>query len=85
LNVPGKNTGMGCPFLLQGIIPTQGSNLYLLGFGRKIFPGESPGKPLSINNYQLKIQPRHLRYIYQFILSDNNSLYVNINNMFLKV
>ena len=23
---PGKNTGVGCPFLLQGIFPTQGSN-----------------------------------------------------------
>ena len=27
---PGKNTGMGCQFLLQGIFPTQGSNLGLL-------------------------------------------------------
>ena len=27
---PGKNTGVGCHFLLQGIFPTQGSNLYLL-------------------------------------------------------
>ena len=26
----GKNTGVGCHFLLQGIILTQGSNLYLL-------------------------------------------------------
>ena len=25
-NFPGKNTGEGCLFLLQGIIPTQGSN-----------------------------------------------------------
>ena len=29
-NFPGKNTGVGCHFLLQGIIPTQGSNLSLL-------------------------------------------------------
>ena len=29
-NVPGKNTGVGCSFLLQGIFPTQGSNPYLL-------------------------------------------------------
>ena len=29
-NFPGKNTGMGCHFLLQGIFSTQGSNLYLL-------------------------------------------------------
>ena len=26
-----KNTGVGCHFLLQGIFPTQGSNLHLLG------------------------------------------------------
>ena len=27
---PGKNTGVGCYFLLQGIFPTQGSNPHLL-------------------------------------------------------
>ena len=27
---PGKNTGVGCHFLLKGIFPTQGSNLGLL-------------------------------------------------------
>ena len=27
---PGKNTGVGCLFLLQGIFPTQGSKLHLL-------------------------------------------------------
>ena len=27
---PGKNTGVGCHFLLQGIFLTQGSNLNLL-------------------------------------------------------
>ena len=44
-NVPGKNTGVGCHFILQGIFPTQGSNpdllhllhcrwiLYLLSYG----------------------------------------------------
>ena len=29
-NSPGKNTGVGCHALLQGIFPTQGSNLHLL-------------------------------------------------------
>ena len=29
-DTPVKNTGMGCPALLQGIFPTQGSNLHLL-------------------------------------------------------
>ena len=27
---PGKTTGVGCHFLLQGIFPTQGSNPHLL-------------------------------------------------------
>ena len=27
---PGKNTGIGCHFLFQGIFPTQGSNPHLL-------------------------------------------------------
>ena len=30
LSSPGKNTGVGCHFLLQGIFPTQGMNLGLL-------------------------------------------------------
>ena len=29
-NSPGKNTGVGCSALLQGIFPTQGSNQGLL-------------------------------------------------------
>ena len=29
-NFPGKNTGVGCHFLIQRIFPTQGLNLYLL-------------------------------------------------------
>ena len=29
-NSPGKNTGMGCHFLLQGIFPTHGLNSSLL-------------------------------------------------------
>ena len=30
-NFPGKNIGVRCHFLLQGIFPTQGMNLHLLG------------------------------------------------------
>ena len=30
MGFPGKNTGVGCHFLLQGIFPTQGMNLHLL-------------------------------------------------------
>ena len=31
-NPPGKKTGVGCCFLLQGIFPIQGSRVYLLWF-----------------------------------------------------
>ena len=43
-NSPGKTTGMGYHFLLQGIFPTQGSNLNLLYCRQVLYP-ELPGKP----------------------------------------
>ena len=45
---PGKNSGVGCCFLLQGIVPTQGSNLSLLCLLHWLMgslPLEPPGKP----------------------------------------
>ena len=41
---PGKNTGVGCHVLLQGIFPTQGSNPGLQHC-RHSLPTEPPGKP----------------------------------------
>ena len=35
-NSPDKKTGVGCHFLLQGIFPTQGSNLSLPHFGQSL-------------------------------------------------
>ena len=46
---PGKNTGVGCHALLQGIFLTQGWNLYLLcllHWQAGSLPLEPPGKPL---------------------------------------
>ena len=43
---PGKNTGLGCHALLQGIFPTQGSNLGLLHWHMDSLPSEPPGKSL---------------------------------------
>ena len=40
---PGKNTGGGCRFLLQGIFPTQGSNLCLL----RLLQWQADSLPLS--------------------------------------
>ena len=34
---PGKNTGLGCHFLLQGIVLTQGSNLGLLHWSQILY------------------------------------------------
>ena len=47
---PGKNTRVGCHDLLQGIIPTQGSNLHTsyicLHWQVNSLPLLSPGKPI---------------------------------------
>ena len=37
-NSPGKDAGVGCHFLLQGIFPTQGSDLYLLHWQEDSLP-----------------------------------------------
>ena len=47
-NFPGKNTGVGCHFLLQGIFLTQGSNLGLLHWQAGSLPLAIPGKPLRV-------------------------------------
>ena len=44
---PGKNTGVGCHFLLQGIFPTQGSNSSLLPGRRILYHLSHQGSPLN--------------------------------------
>ena len=41
----GKNTGVDCHFLLQGIFPTQGSNPGSLALQADALSSEPPGKP----------------------------------------
>ena len=41
----GKSTGVGCYFLLQGIFPTQGSNLYLLHCRQTLYHLRHQGIP----------------------------------------
>ena len=45
---PGKNTGVGCHFLLRGIFPTQGLKLSLASpvLASRFFTTVLPGKPL---------------------------------------
>ena len=49
-NFPDKTTGVGSHFLLQGIIPTQGSNLSLLHFRQILYHFKPPGKPKNYMN-----------------------------------
>ena len=46
-NSPGKNTGMGYHFLLQGIFPTQGSNLDLLLCRQILYHLSHQGSPFE--------------------------------------
>ena len=43
---PGRNTGVGCHFLLPGILPTQGSNLHLLHWEADSSPLSHLGSPI---------------------------------------
>ena len=55
---PGKNTGVGCHALLQGIFPTQESNTYLrLLHCRQILYGWTTGEALNqvYSNIKLKV------------------------------
>ena len=46
---PGKNTGVGCHFLLQGIFLTQGSNPQLLHWQADSLPLNHVGSPMLAN------------------------------------
>ena len=50
---PGKNTEVGCRFLLQGIFPTQGSNPHLLFWQANFFTTEIPGSSLFLGRRNL--------------------------------
>ena len=49
-NYPGKNTGVGCHFLL-GIVPTQGSNLGLLHWRQILYHLSHQGSPILVYIY----------------------------------
>ena len=63
-NFPGKNTGVSCHALFQGIIPTQGSNPGLPHAGQRIqvdfLSCESPGKPRSPGKHLKQCHPSSL-------------------------
>ena len=49
---PGKNTGVGCHFLPQGIFLTQGIKLGSLALAGRFFTTESPGKPNMLHGLE---------------------------------
>ena len=52
-NSPGKNTGVSCHFLLQGIIPPQASNLCFLHWQADTLPLSHRGSPYPlVSRYQ---------------------------------
>ena len=61
---PGKHTGVGCHFLLQGIIPTQGLNLGLLQWPHLPLSHLGSYKPVvqSINGRMIKKECKHKHF-----------------------
>jgi len=49
---PGKNTGVGCHFLLQGMFPTQGSNPGLLHCRQSLYCLSHQGSPVQASTLQ---------------------------------
>ena len=58
---PGKNTGVGCHFLLWGIFPTQGLNLGLLHCRRILYILSHQGSPLPLEG---KLSKRRNMFYY---------------------
>ena len=48
-NSPGKNTGVGCHFLFQGIFPTQGLNPSLLHCRQTLYHVSHQGSPQALS------------------------------------
>ena len=57
MGFPGKNTGVGCQALVQGICPTQGSNPHLFSpaLASRFLPLAPPGNSESTNTQFLVI------------------------------
>ena len=72
---PAKNTGVGCHFLLQGIFPTQGSNLCLLHFRQILYHLSLQGRALTLTPplsstwvfiflFNLKIKKKNIGWLF---------------------
>ena len=69
---PGKNIGVGCHILLQGIFPIQGSNPGLLHCRQILYCLSHQGSPYSLSKFQLYnsvINYSHHVLCYSFMLT----------------
>ena len=81
---PGKNTGMDCHFLLQGIFPTQGSNLGLPHCRQTLYSLESPGNIFTCGTSSLNLIYHYQRlfiFLSVFSVPDLNSHVFCFNNL----
>ena len=69
---PGKNTGVGFHFLLQGILLTQGSNFHLLNWQANSLPLTHQGSPHAhIIKYIYIYMPTHT---YTYVLTHTHTI-----------
>ena len=89
---PSKNTGVSCHFLLQGIFPTQGSNLGLPPCRQTLYHLSYWESPIKFSYQKLLINPHLTEHhwisiglgcISSFVTSScwHSALYVEIVNM----
>ena len=64
---PGKNTGVGCHFLLQGILPTQGLNPY-----------SPPAPPLQADSLLAKLPGNHYLFYSGDQIFEKVNKYMNL-------
>ena len=84
---PGKNSGVVCHALFQGVFPTKGSKLdllYLLHFLVGSLPLVPPGKPLVIMLYQIKNQIPCGNFKFCLFTLRNSALYYTQLGVFYK-
>ena len=70
-NFPGKSTGVGCHFLLQGIFPTQGLNPGLPRCRQTLYPLSHQGSPWDDPNIHQEMNKQIVIYSYNRILLSN--------------
>ena len=83
-NSPGKNTGVGCHFLLQGIFPTQGLNPGLLHCRWSLYHLSHQGSPIWIQKVLCKtvffksllLLTHHSSHSFLYCCSCHNIVYI---------